>query len=514
MTATTSEIEGAGETLPFSSPKQEALLGYALTDEKFFALAKLQLKPEWFSNPRVNQLWNMSLGYSNRYHRAPKATEVAECPAMINQDLAEQNRLRSVLNLCIERRMDFGLDALGAELTDWLHARIFIVNMKKAEALFNAATKAQDTGKFQDAYATIKAMSREIDETSFEPSQAEDMSDPIGDFERQLAESKNAISFGLPAFDRLLLPEGEGNGSLLKGDMTILLAPTNIGKTTTMVTIAAHNILQGKDVLLITHEGRVGDIKNKIWQSLMGLTRQDVLANLGSADFRQHLAYFQGLVHKHLEYLPLNKAGLTVEEVEVTIRRRQDRWMAKHHGKCFDLIIDDYAAKLTTQQARGGHFQLRQIHEVVYNYFSQIALAKGQECHVITAIQTNRKGSETNRKATKNTESRLLTLEDVMESWGPMTTATNVISINRDMAAQAKQLVTFYICKSRSSEVGWAVVVKSDYAAARSHWMTADCTWYRGTMPMSEKIDTLLSAHPGQEVPWETVLKMENGAEA
>jgi hypothetical protein len=102
-------------------------------------------------------------------------------------------------------------------------------------------------------------------------------------------------------------------------------------------------------------------------------------------------------------------------------------------------------------------------------------------------------------------------MEDVMESWGPMTTATNVISINRDPVAQAKGIVTFFICKSRSSEVGWAVACKSNYAAAQSHQPDAASTWYRGVSPMSERIESLLDGFRGREIPMQAVLDVENG---
>ena len=514
--STTGNREEISETLPFSDTKQQALLGYLLTDEKFFHMAKHRIKAEWWTNPRLSQLWNISMQYATKYNRAPMATEVGESPFMVRLDLAEQNKLRSVLNLCVERRIDFGLDALSSELTDWLHARTFIAAMKQAEALFNQATKTSDSKKFQEAYAVLKVMNREIDETSFEAGQVEAMDDPEKDFLEAATDAEHAVSFGLPAFDHLLLPDSkkyQNGGSLLKGDMTVLLAPTNIGKTTTMVTIAAHNILQGRDVLLVTHEGRKNDIKMKIWQCIIGLSRQIIIDNLADPYIQHEMKLARELVNKHLEFMPLNKAGLAVEDVEVIIRRRCDRWKAQHLGKGFDLIIDDYAAKLTTVQAKGGHFALRQIHEIVYNYFSQIALE--QNLHVVTAIQTNREGSRANnRKVGKGEVARLLTMEDVMESWGPMTTAANVISINRDPVAQAKGVVTFLICKSRSSEVGWAVVVKSDYAAARSHWRDAACTWYRGGTPMSDNIDSLLQSHGGHEIPWDTVKKLDDEAHA
>jgi replicative DNA helicase len=508
------EFDEKALSLPFSTGKQQALLAYMLTDDKLFSLTKGRIIPEWFSDSRTQQLWGIALAFSQKYNRAPRSpAELAESRFVTALDLADQNRLRDCLNLSLQRRAEHGLDVLNSELTDWYHSQIYRAAMKKSERLFNQAMKVNDSQRYGEAYAVLRQMNKEIDEVSFEPGTDEPMDDAVGDFERQLADAKNAISFGLPGLNKLLLPEGLGAGSLLRGDMTVLLAPTNVGKTTTMVTIAAYNILAGKDVLLITHEGRVGDIKLKIWQCLTGLSRADIMANLGNPEFVAMFKDFQEMCKKHLVFMPLNRAGLAVEEVEVMIRRRQDRWMADHMGKCFDLVIDDYAAKLTTQQARGGHYQPRQIHEVVYNYFSQIALAKGQECHVVTAIQTNREGSRESRHGKKHESPRLLQLEDVSEAWGPMTTATNVISINRDDRAQAEGFVTFCILKSRSSEVNWAILCRSDYAAARSHWDNMDCTWYRSSLPMSDRAQILLTDYKGREVDWKEVLQAEQTAQ-
>jgi hypothetical protein len=136
---------------------------------------------------------------------------------------------------------------------------------------------------------------------------------------------------------------------------------------------------------------------------------------------------------------------------------------------------------------------------VVYNYFSQIALE--HNCHVLTAIQTNREGSKVNRKVGKGAESRFLTMEDVMESWGPMTTATNVISINRPPEAQARHVTGFCICKSRSSEVG--VVFLADFELRPRPAATGQSGTARSTRLNSlngDRVEKLLADFQGVHV--------------
>lgn len=464
-------------------------MGYLLTDARFFLLARTRIRPEWWSVGRLAQIWEIAIQFAEKFSRAPTAAEVGECPWMLKLDSAEANRLRSVVNLCLQRRADYGLDLIQSELTDWLKCRIYVTSMKKSEGLFNMAARGgQDAKKLAEAFSVLKQMSREIDDATFEPAQVESLE--IADIENAALEATQAVTFGLPKLNEFLNPEGKGDVGLLRGDMTVLLAPTNVGKTTTMVTVAAENILAGKDVLLVTHEGRISDIKMKIWQCMMKAGRSNLILMSMRPEDRPFLDYVRGECAKHLEFMPLNKAGLTVEEVDAIIRRRQERWQSTHNGKGFDLIIDDYAAKLTTQQARGGQFALRQIHEVVYNYFSQMALE--HNVHVLTAIQTNREGSRVNNRQGKHVEARFLTMEDVMESWGPMTTATNVISINRPPEAQAKNITGYLICKSRSSEVGVLFLARSNFGMARSHCSDWECEEIRLSSTNGDKIQAIL----------------------
>lgn len=494
---------GSEEALPFSNPKQEALMGHLIMDQRFFLMARNKIEAPWWGTQRLQQIWGILTRLAAAYNRGVTQQELSECQEMVALDMAEANKIRSLIRICAERRLEHGLDMLQNDLTDWLRCRIYLASMKRSESLFNMAAKGGGKNKerLSAAFEAVKKMSRDIDEASFEPEQIEEMR--IEDIENAKVDALQAVDFGLPKLNQLLNPDGCDSGGLnlsglLKGDMTVLLAPTNVGKTTTMVTVAVANILSGKDVLLITHEGRVSDIKLKIWQCMMEDPRHKVMSGVTDPKYRQALEECRQVMAAHLEFMPLNKAGLTVEEVESAIRRRVERWRLKHEGRGFDLIIDDYAAKLTTQQARGGNFQLRQIHEIVYNYFSQIALE--HNCHVLTAIQTNREGSKVNSRVSKGVESRFIVMEDVMEAWGPMTTATNVISINRPPGMQSRGVTGFLVLKSRSSEVNVVFLAVSNFACARSHWPSWDCQEYRLSSVNGDRVEKLLEDFQGVHI--------------
>jgi hypothetical protein len=277
-----------------------------------------------------------------------------------------------------------------------------------------------------------------------------------------------------------------------------MLAPTNIGKTTNMITIGNANLARGKRILLLTHEGRPLDIKEKIWRNHLGVTTKEYFELPDTDEGRARLTRGSMMLNRFLTYCPYNKAGLTVEEVEPLIRRKQDELAAKNNGKGYDLLIVDYPAKLSTRQAGGGAMNKRNIDEIVYGYFIQLALE--YNFHALLAIQTNREGAKVNKG--QRDERRLLVMEDVHESYGVMQEATNVITMNKDAVAKARKRMTYHIDKSRSSETGFAIVARTDFARAITHSDELGSIWYRGTSTLADQVDDLL-ANPennGQEI--------------
>lgn len=499
MGAESTEVQ---DRLPFSEAKQRALLGHLLNNERFFQQARTKLDPAWFIDGYAAKVFAAKCKFYAQHERVPTLYELKESPALLNEDTAVRKKCYETITLASNETTFFGLDVLKPELTDWLRTRLYSKHIDKSVKLFNAQ-------KLEEAYAEMKAVNRQIDDIRFDNDSEVFFDNPIGFIDSQQVAKQDCLTFGSSLVDRLLLPEGV-NGSLLPGDTTVLLAPTNIGKTTTMITIAAANMkLLGKSVLLLTHEGRPEDIQEKIWCCMTNQPKHLFYKMYESEDGKRLLAKAMGKLTKYLTYVPYNKAGATVEEVEAIVRRKQDERIART-GKGYDLLVCDYPSKLTTTQASKGNLQFRHIETHVYNIFVQLALE--YKFHSLLAIQTNRQGSKKNRGHKSRWDdtgesSRLLTMEDVAESWGPMTIATNVISINRDERAMSRDRLTFHISKSRSNETGWSIVCRSKYAHSITHSNELGGTFYRSSHSMSEKIDDFLMTYENSSIPTTEVLK-------
>ena len=444
------------------------------------------------------QIWKFLEGFVKEHDHHPKsASELKDFAPWTRQSLEDVKAANEAVDRCLYRATyEYSLDVLRAELDVWMQANIIEASMTKVQMTYSTVTKTGKKSDMDTVRDTLRFMLRDLDEATFLGNGTADMSNLGQALIDEQLDYGTALTFGCPAVDNLLLPDGPEGRSLVRGDHTVILAPTNQGKTTALVTVSSANLLQGKDVLFVFHEGRINDIRAKFFKALLGASYQDTLTRLSTPE----AAMIQQTVNDHLVVLPLIKGGLTVEEVMGHIERAQDEWYAKT-GRHFDLIINDYPGKLMTAYAKGGQMAMRHIQEISYNRFTDLAQATGRECHVLTSIQTNREGSKVNKGRSKEGGHRLIDTEDVAETFGAVQTATNVLTLNRDPVAAANNVITWGIAKSRSGETGHAVLTRSFYHMSRTHWSDPkDSTWYRGSVSMADKVSELLEQFPGSEV--------------
>ena len=484
-------------TLPLDTRKQRAVLGHCILNAVFFQQCRVRVEPDWFESGPMAKVFKALVGFWDRYKRLPTVDELKGWKDISQFEIAERNTLHDTINSAVTETDNYGADSLRDELTYWLSARIYRLGMAEADRAYN-------NKKFDECYRIITQRVKELNEAKFAQDIAKSFADPAQFLSKVESRYDDAVTFGLKALDDAMMPPGMDSGpvgqskSLLLGDTTILLAPSNVGKTTALITIARHNVMRQKDVLWFSHEGVDDDLQQKMIQAVLGVNTSVLLAMYKTPEGLAEITAAMRLVEKHLVYIPWNHPGMTVEELVPVIERRQEERRAKNGGKGFDLLVDDYPGKLRTQAAAGGRLEQRNQDAIVYDYFVQLGLK--HRFHVLAAIQTNREGSKANRDDT-----RLLTMEDVRESWDTMTMATNVLTMNRDVNASNKNRVTFYIAKSRSSRIGRAVVCKSDYEASITHREDLGATWYYGTMSLSGHIDDFIERFRGKEIPNEAL---------
>lgn len=488
-------------SLPFSEEKQDAMLGHLLTNDRFFVQARTKIQPSWFVNVYNAKIWAAKQNFYNKYQRTSTIPELKEETSIVQEDEATRKRIYNKLEHCISQVPNYGFDTIAPELTDWLHARIYHEMVDKSAGLFNKQ-------HFQAAYSIVKERIKEIDNISFNNDNEVSFDNIEQDLKEEVFNRQNALTFGIKTMDRVLVPQMYGNegeeirtGGLLKGDCTILLAPTNIGKTAVKFTVIAHNILppNDKSVLLFIHEDTESECKQKLLCAVLNWSRAQLFDGYKTKEGQEAIVFAQQIIKKNVTYIHNAKAGLKVEEVAQLAMKKQDERSAKsEYGfKGYDLFVDDYPAILSSE-AIGAKWEKRNSDEYIYRHF--IALANDIGWHSLISIQTNREGAKINAKV-QGYQNRLLIPQDVSESWPVMCMADNVISLNRDEMDESNEILTFYVGKSRSNKKGIAVIAKSDYAHSRTHDDALGSTWYPGKSTMSSRVEALLSQYgkPGME---------------
>jgi replicative DNA helicase len=477
--------------LPMESMSQSALLGHLLLNQQFFTQAHRKIRPDWFRDLWHSKVYAKLLQHFQYIGRHPSLAEFRDYVAVGADDEVEKRKVTAQIERSIADTQQIRLDALKPQLTDWLHSKIL------QEALVKSS-KSWNRGAWTETAGLLRTAVELYNESKFEDGTALEFTDPENWLMHDRMLKGEALTTGLSLLDRALLDDAP-SGGLQRGDTTILMAPSNTGKTTALLTMGVHNANSGKDVLVMTHEGRPEDIRLKLMKAVLDCTETAMYALYETPpgdDPRvqalhqqinvQRLRNAASVLQQRITYVPYNKAGMKVEDVVPIIRRLQQEKVSKT-GKGFDLLICDYPAKLTTEQARGS-LAMRSVVEIVYDFYVQLALE--YNFHSLLAIQTNREGSRVNNAQNTN---RLLTMEDVQEAWGPMTAASNVITLNRSPNAKKNNRITFYVAKSRSSETGRAIVARSNFAHGRTHSNELGAVGYFGTATMDADIDRFLN---------------------
>jgi replicative DNA helicase len=439
-------------TLPFNDTKQAALLGHMIIVPKFFRNSYKKIKPSWFLSEKHARIYKTLISFYETYGVHPSLWEFKSYRAFLALDVKDREVLYAFMDDAVAGTGIFKLPALTVDLTNWLHSVILLEALKDSERLFN-------NHSIKECHSRLMLAVNEVNSSKFN-NEDEVLFSAFSDYLKKAElERAGALTTGLSILDACLL-DGATNGCLLKGDTTIFEAPLNGGKTGSLITIAINNVKRCKSVLLMSHEDRPEDIQLKILACYMDVPIVGLFELYKTEEGCKRLEQASKQIEKYLKYIPYNKAGkMIVEEVIPLIRIAHEDRMANDGGKGFDLLVVDYPAVLTTELAYKGSLQKRNIDDIVYENYIQLALE--YKFHSLLAIQTNREGSRINKG--QNRERRILTVEDVQESFGPLQRVSNVLTLNRPPEYEDADFMILGVAKCRSNKKNTAILAKTRF---------------------------------------------------
>ena len=459
--------------------QQAAVVGHCFLDEEFLLKCKNHVRPEWFTGDlMVAHIYAQLIKFYEDYKMTPASTdELLAEPFFKSQNKFDFQKYSNKLLICISHAGGHNLDVLRPRLAT------FIKMMK-----FREAQKAVNQNINKHNYDTAAEISgkaiKVYNEVSFDKETAVSFADTISLWRHRDEGLENAISTGSKALDDLL------NGGLVRGENMAVLAPTFTGKSRFLITMLRHLLVQDYKVLYITHEDNPDKIKKRIIGSICGIGQAELdlymkkeginvpryplgrmpkkaedrfnLPNWSIDEGRQlyevvlnELERARELLTKNLTFVHWVKAGhMDVENVIEEIRRLNLQEKAKT-GKGFDVLINDYPARL---QSKRKYEHDRSKLANIYNEFN--ILADELKLHCIYAVQVNR-GAAKLMKSGEATSA--IGLEDVGEAYGISQNAISAISLSRNPDDVKADCLRISVVKARDGEPNKMVFTRAAY---------------------------------------------------
>lgn len=450
----------------FTEEEQDAVIGHAIEDRSFFISCMAHLEASMFTSVLNGAVFQVIQDLYKSMKMHPTKQEIKSKIQSKHHDAPAKYVDR--MNACIAMAGNVRLEYLAPRMTGWMYIVKFGSALQEAVRYYNSK-------QFEQGALFYERKMSEAKRTTFEGDKKITFNDPDRFFSQRNESFEDCLTIGHPIFDKLLRegaakkdadltkppPKFWTNGGLVKGDTTVILGPSNSGKTTTVTSIIVPNILNEKHVLYFTHEQKWEDIKTKLFMCMCNATADELRKPDNALQGKMEFA--GKMLDKYLTYIPWVKAGdMWVESVIQEIELQQE-YLQAAYGKGYDLMVNDYPGKLKSKEMKGR--QTWEETDYVYDQFVNAAMQ--HRFHALLPVQTNREGYKVNRG--DHSSGRVIDQADAAGSFGIMQKADNVITLNRSPEEQAMGIMRFFISKSRTNEAQTTFATKTDFARSRTH---------------------------------------------
>lgn len=234
-------------------------------------------------------------------------------------------------------------------------------------------------------------------------------------------------------------------GGLRVGDLGIVLAFINVGKTTLLVNIARHAAALGHVVVYFTFEDGERKIKNRFQQSISGMTRDQIALNRDK--MKRRVSAFFKKTGSSIVVKNLRSRRSTVMDAMSFVRTTQDTL-----GKKVTVVITDYADRFKPPRRRD---EIR--HEYTETFEECKFLARELKVVHWTASQIKRE------KATSD----VINIQDVGESIGKAESADVILGVGQTQEDVRIGSMTLTTAKMRDGKKGESFLLAADFGCQR-----------------------------------------------
>lgn len=418
--------------MAFSNEYQLSLLALLCLDKDFFLKVSPVLTKTDFTTFVGQSLYSICTNHFQQYRKQP--TKLVIENELLNQEdplLPEETPL---LNKFYSL-----LDSQTVPEEDYIRTSYQkFVSSHQIRRVLSENTEGIEEGDFDAVIGSLRSAQRQyIFHEDF--SANEEGVFTLTNLE-ELYRQVSGIKSGISLLDNLI-------GGLIFKELTLIVADSNVGKSTMSVFMGAQAVRQSRRTLHVTLEMSTARTLIKYFSALVdpsdgigynNLLRLEPMEKVVQAIIRQQQAY-EGYLF--LEELPTGRG--TIEDIY--------RFVDKYNP---ELIIVDYLDLLKPPKSRRDRrFELTDI------VIALRGLAVETGCAVLTPTQANRAAH--NRRIVGN--------QHVSEDYEKVRNADTIMSMGQNTKDVIKKEVVVYLSKSRNSEKDKAERYKIDFNTMSFH---------------------------------------------
>ena len=228
----------------------------------------------------------------------------------------------------------------------------------------------------------------------------------------EVIKNEKVVGTGLKALDELL------KGGFHEKSLTLLLSPTNIGKTLWMCALAKNMLQAGYNVLYITFEDSENKIGQRITQNLFDLSRDDLKA-MSLQDYQKCWNKYRSSIKTNLYIKEFPEMATNALSIHAFIKELKER-----KGFIPDIVFVDYIGCMIPNGRDNPNMNSNTRLLTIASQVRAISMVEGFP--IVSGAQVNRGGFD----------SAHIGLNDAADSFGQTMKADAILAIT-----QSKELL-------------------------------------------------------------------------
>lgn len=382
---------------------QLKVLALIINNNEVLKRHRPMLRPEYWMHPDLQTISKHVLNYFDQYKTSPDKDSIRMRLESGERNDPTLGTWVEILDLIIaQTNLDYTYD----QLDNFLSWRVYSIALDSAKAHLEECNFESIEEDLRVARQKLTGKGKAIDF----------FDDPL---DRLLsAPSRETIPTGIDELDKCL------GGGPAKQELTVILAPPGVGKTTMLINMGVAAMKAGNNVIHFFVE----QTDQIIWERYASCMLTCDMNNLRT-DAEATVAGIKAFQAENGASLSINYAlGQTISNIRASLYRLE---------KPADLVIIDYADKLVSSRR---YNDLR--HEIATIYTEMVSIGKEFGVAVYTASQTNREGKG----------KKYIDVTNAAESWEKVAIADNIIALSQTQDEEIHSRIRLLILKARNEE--------------------------------------------------------------